>query len=125
MNWYKGYSPQQRYASLETIHKAIADGVIKDAYDCKCEICGQDKGVREWHADDYAPETLLQNIRVLCWKCHRNLHIYEIGPKHEKYEWAKRYFEKVREGVQYTPTYTRFYTKEMEDAGERPSYKQN
>lgn len=118
MRWYKGYSPEQRYENLERVKEAIENGILESPYNLKCEICGQDKGVREYHCYDYNHSVALQSLTCLCWKCHRNLHIVEIGPKHEKYEWAKRYFEKIKEGYRYSPKYTSYYTEEMEKQNE-------
>ena len=114
MNWYKGYSPEQRWANLERVKQAIRDGELESPYNLKCEICGQDKGVREYHCTDYNPAVAMDSLVCLCWKCHRNLHILEIGEKHEKYQWAKRYFEKIKEGYRYSPKYTEYYTEERE-----------
>lgn len=119
MDWYKGYSPQQRMENLKRVKEAIKDGILEDPYNMRCEICGQDKGVREYHCYDYNPEVSLRSLKCLCWKCHRNLHVLEKGESHEYYTWAKRYFEKVKMGKVYAPKYTKYYTKEMEEEREK------
>lgn len=117
MRDYKGYTHEQRMQNLYRVKNEIAEGRLENPLNMKCEICGMDKGIREYHCYDYNPEVALKSLRCLCYKCHRNLHIKEIGQSHKYYWWAIGYFNKIKKGFKYEPTYTSYYTKEMEDRG--------
>lgn len=113
---YRGYSHNERLAVQRIINKAIKDGTINSPLDLPCEICGQTRGIREWHSWDYKPETALQTIQCVCWRCHRNWHIFERGPENKGYDRAVEYFRQVkRNGKIFPPVYNKnFYTKEDE-----------
>ncbi len=117
MREYKGYTPEQRMQNLYRVKEAIKKGELENPLNLKCEICGQDKGIREWHCKDYNPEVAMKSLQCLCYKCHRNLHIKELGESHKYYWWAVGYFNKIKNGFKYTPTYSKYYTKEMEEKG--------
>ena len=114
MREYKGFTHEQRMANLRKVKKAIKDGIIEDPKDLKCEICGQEHGVKEYHCYNYDPKVAMQSMNVLCWKCHRNLHVLEIGETHKYYNYVVYYFKKVGEGEIFPPVYTKYYTKEDE-----------
>lgn len=115
MREYKGYSHDERMANLNMVKQAIADGLIEDAKDLKCNICGQEDGIKEYHCYNYNPLVSLKCMDVLCWKCHRNLHILEIGKSHKYYDYVLYYFKEVKKGKIFPPMYTKYYTKEMEE----------
>lgn len=115
MRDYKGFTAKERYANLEKVKKAIRDGLLESPYNLKCERCGQDKGVREYHCYDYTPEKSMESLTCLCWRCHRNLHTYEIGESHKYYNYAVYYFKEVDKGRIFPPVYTKYYTKEREE----------
>lgn len=123
MREYKGYSHNERMANLNKVKKAIKDNLIPDPKDCACEICGQTEGVREYHCYNYHPLVAMKCMMVLCWKCHRNLHILEIGETHERYGYVTYYFDEVNKGKVFPPMYTKYYTKEMEE--ERRKQREN
>lgn len=114
MKDYKGYSEKQRKHVQYLLNKAIRNGEMKNPCLLPCEICGQKKGIREWHSKDYAEDTWKDNLQCLCWRCHRMLHVFEQGPISKRYESARIYFQSVKNGMIFDPVYTTYYTEEME-----------
>ena len=106
MRNYKGYTEQDRRKNLAKVKTLIAQGKLENPNNLKCEICGQDKGIREYHCMDYNPAVALQSLKCLCYKCHRYLHVYELGESHKYYKNAKTYFERVKSGYIYKPVYS-------------------
>ena len=100
---YKGFTPEQRMANLKRVKEAIKLGLLNDPMQMKCEICGQDKGIREYHCYDYNYDVALDSLMCLCFRCHRYLHIYEIGASHKWYRYAIYYFNQVRKGKIFDP----------------------
>lgn len=115
MRDYKGFTDKERRANQYQVNKAIKNGELAHPCTLPCEMCGQDKGIREWHCEDYTPEVAMQSLHCLCWRCHRNHHIVEVGEEHKKYKSAKLYFDKVAEGMIFKPVYMKHYTREMEE----------
>lgn len=75
MQSYKGFSPSQRMKMNDVLKKEIAAGNLPDAMTQPCSICGQDRGIRHYHAEDYSnPEAHLKSIKVVCWRCHMMIH---------------------------------------------------
>lgn len=74
MNSYNGFTGAQREQGDKILKEAIAKGVIPDPMTIPCEICGQDKGIRHYHCEDYSPQNIISNARCLCWRCHMMLH---------------------------------------------------
>lgn len=74
MKSYNGFTPQQREASIPILKKAIAEGRIKDPMHDKCCICGQDKGIRHLHNEDYSPDKVVEDAHCVCWRCHMMIH---------------------------------------------------
>lgn len=103
MRDYKGYTPKQRLNNLEKVKTLINEGKLASPYTKKCEICGQDKGIREYHCTDYGDGTNPKNLKCLCFKCHRYLHVFELGETHKYYQNAKEYFDRVKNGYIYKP----------------------
>ena len=54
MREYKGFSEKER--------NAIQNGELVHPCTLPCEMCGQDKGIREWHCEDYTPEVAMQSL---------------------------------------------------------------
>jgi len=96
MNWYKGFSPQQRYKSLEKTKEAIAQGIIPKPH--TCNRCSQDKGIIHYHNADYSDP--VKYLEMLCWRCHMMLHSEYRHPKS-----VAKYFKEINEGNQYPPVY--------------------
>ena len=103
MRDYKGFTPRQRMSNLYKVKQLIQDGVLPSPYNLKCERCGQDKGIREYHCSDYSNGTAIENLHCLCYKCHRMLHVYELGETHKYYKNAKEYFDNIDKGLRYKP----------------------
>lgn len=115
MKSYKGFSGKHRMYIQKKINQAIKDNVLESPLDKKCEICGQVYGIREYHCYDYTESVALDSLQCLCWKCHRNLHAYEIGEQSRRYKHALDYFERIEnENVIFKPVYTKYFTQEME-----------
>lgn len=72
---YKGFSKEQRLKMHEIFKAEIAAGRVPPANTQPCSICGQDKGIRHYHAEDYTnPELHQKSVRVVCWRCHMMIH---------------------------------------------------
>ena len=105
--WYNGFSPEERDEGDKIIKKAIEEGRLPPLNKTKCCICGQDKGVREYHCEDYSPENILDDVVPLCKKCHMYLHRWP-----DKWEAYKEEVKKARK----EPFYSKYWTEE--DDGE-------
>lgn len=71
---YNGFNGDERENGDKIIKKAIKEGILKPPGECACVLCGQDKGIRHYHNEDYSPENVLSDTRVLCWRCHMMVH---------------------------------------------------
>lgn len=116
MNDYKKWTASQRNKSLSLTKRATAMGIIPKA--TKCRFCGQEKGIIHSHNMDYdvtleltpkiiagtATEEEIQKVMEVlvpvCWKCHIMIHKAEKHPLS-----AEKYFERVKNGEQFKPTY--------------------
>ena len=74
MKSYNGFTPEQRETGDKIIKEAVAKGIIPKANATPCVLCGQDKGIRHYHCEDYSPDKIVADTRVLCWRCHMMLH---------------------------------------------------
>lgn len=101
MNSYNGFSPEERRRGDRILKKAIKEGKIPDPMTQPCAMCGQTKGIRHYHCEDYSPENILQDATVLCWRCHMMLHTRFWHPK----SWHKYMTEVVFHHKQYPPVY--------------------
>lgn len=100
MKSYNGFTPEQRYKGLEIVKAAIANGELKPINKCVCAHCGQDKGIRQYHSENYTPENIVKQVVPLCWRCHMMLHSRFKHPKsYEKYK------EDIKNGVKFKPVY--------------------
>lgn len=100
MKSYNGFTPAQRMAGDKIIKAAIAEGRLLPLNDTKCSMCGQDKGIRHYHCEDYSPENILNDVKPLCWRCHMMLHSRFRHPKsYEKYK------AEIAAGKVYPPVY--------------------
>ncbi|WP_407422315.1 hypothetical protein [Methanobrevibacter sp.] len=100
---YNGFSPKER--EVEKIQQeAIEKGELKPLEETRCFICGQDKGIRVYHVENYFPEKVVGNSIPMCYKCHSRVHGVKITnpPKFRKY------LEEVRE-IPLPPTYNKNY----------------
>ena len=71
---YNGFTDKERRDGDKLIKKAIEEGVLPPLNKVSCKICGQDKGVREYHAEYYSPDRILDDVIPICWRCHRHIH---------------------------------------------------
>ena len=73
---YNGFTGEERDNDEidEIYEKAISDGKLKPLEETKCVICGQDKGIRVYHAENYFPEKIVDSSFPMCFKCHARVH---------------------------------------------------
>ena len=102
---YNGFSPEDRIKGDKIIKKAIDEGILPDLHTIPCALCGQDKGVREYHAEDYSPDKILDDVICVCKSCHIHIHSQWRGSK----GWNKRE-EEIKKGIKHKPTYTTSWT---------------
>lgn len=74
MKSYNGFTPAQREKGGEILKEAIRNGVLPDPKTCSCFLCGQDKGIRHYHNEDYSEENIINDAKVVCWRCHMMIH---------------------------------------------------
>ena len=116
MNGYKKWDGTQRQESLKLFNLAKKAGLIESPKECK--ICGQTKGILMTHNKNYdvtlsylpklldgkANEMEISQIHKalvpICWRCHMILHSYHRNPSA-----YKKYFQEVKDGIQYPPVY--------------------
>lgn len=98
---FNGFCPEQRELSHEIIADAIKNGELKPLKECECEICGQDKGLREYHVEDYSnPKIIVKTAHPVCWTCHQYIH----HQKDKNPEVYKRYVKEVKDNPR-SPVY--------------------
>ena len=100
MKSYNGFSPKERIEGDKIIKQAIKDGILENLNTATCSVCGQDKGIRHYHCEDYSPANILSDARCMCWRCHMILHSRFRYPNE-----AKKYFEEVKACKRYRPVY--------------------
>ena len=100
---YNGFTSKERECE-DILEKAIADGELKPLEDTKCVVCGQDKGIRVYHVENYFPEKIVDSAFAMCFKCHSRIH----GSKITNPEKFRQYLEEVRE-IPKPPTYNKNY----------------
>lgn len=116
MSSYKGWTGEQRKASLRLTNKAKQLGLLEEPK--KCKFCGQEKGILHTHNENYgvtlelvpkmiagtATEEEIQKVKdvlwPICWRCHMIWH-----SKHRAPQQVEKYFEEVRNGKQYPPVF--------------------
>ena len=102
MNSYNGFTAYQRQKGGKLIKKAIEAGVLEDPMKCSCVICGQDKGIRHYHNEDYSPEHIIEDAKVVCWRCHMMIHTRFKHPL----SFAKYMMDAALYKKQYPPIYS-------------------
>ena len=114
MNEYNGFSEKERLKGDRIIKKAIENGDLPPLNQTKCCICGQDKGIRQYHCEDYTPENILDDVVPICKRCHLRLH-KNIDDNPERW---KQYLEDVKNGLRLDPSYDNRYWTEEDDCEE-------
>lgn len=98
---YNEFTPYQREESKIIIKKAIEDGKLRPLKETECEICGQNRGLREYHVEDYStPESIVDSAHPVCWTCHQYIHRH----KDKNPEVYENYVEEVKENPR-SPVY--------------------
>lgn len=108
---YNGFNSEQRTLGDKIIKDAIKKGILPPLNETRCAICGQDKGVRHYHNEDYRPEKVIEDATPLCWRCHMHIHT-----KHKTTANWKKYEEEVFQGnKRYPPIYTKNWKDKEEE----------
>lgn len=74
MNSYNGFTPTQRMKALKWLREQQKLN-LRTARPNKCDTCGQEHGILEWHSEDYS-EPFGDHIGQygLCYICHMMIH---------------------------------------------------
>ena len=118
MQEYNGFSEKERLKGDRIIKKAIKEEKLLPMTQAKCGICGQDKGIIQYHCEDYTPENILDDISPLCWHCHQQLH----RNKNDNPEKWKQYLKDVKDGVLKPPVYNKRYWTIEKDSEKKFNY---
>lgn len=102
MRNYKQWSGEQRKASLVKTKEAILAGTIPHQSKLPCNRCGQDKGIRDYHNEDYSHPT--KYLEPLCYVCHMVHH-----SDHKDAAGCEAYWAWVKAGNRTKPLYSRSY----------------
>ena len=107
---YNGFKAKTRKKGQDLINEAIERGELDPLNKTKCCICGKDKGIREYHCEDYSEENIIKDAVPLCKHCHMYLHQNNNKHDHpEKWEQYKKEVRKNRKGPWYD---SRYWTEE-------------
>lgn len=90
---YNGFKGKTRDKGQKLINNAIEADILLPLNKTKCCICGQEKGIREYHCEDYSPENVVDNAVPICKHCHMYLHKH----KHQDPESWEQYKKDVKE----------------------------
>lgn len=77
MQWYNGFSPEERIAKSDALKAALRKGTVPLPRG-NCALCGEASDDLEYHSEDYAKEYRWTPpaMYVLCRHCHRQkIHI--------------------------------------------------
>ncbi len=105
---YNIFTGKEREDGDKIIKQAIEEGKLPPFNKTKCCICGQNKGIRQYHCEDYSPENILKDAVPICKRCHLRLH-KNIDKNPEKWE---KYLEDVKNGLILPPSYDPYWTVE-------------
>lgn len=117
---YKKWSKEEREKSYAMTKKAQELGWIKKP--CKCQFCGQDKGIIHLHNENYdvtldilgealqrkpkpriskeEKEAIDEVLWEVCWRCHMIHHSYYRNPQA-----CEEYWKEIEAGDQYPPVF--------------------
>lgn len=101
MKSYNGFTPEQRYQGDAILKDAISKGVIPAPNTRRCCLCGQAEGILHYHNEDYTPEHVVTDARVVCWRCHMMIHSRFRHPQ----SFAKYMIQVTMYGMQFPPVY--------------------
>lgn len=94
-NGFSGNVREQRHKELKAL---IKSGQVKDPMTMSCVKCGQDKGIRHYHTEDYSTAT--SGIECFCWTCHMVTHSKRRAPAA-----CDAYWKRISEGYVPAPVY--------------------
>ncbi|MFZ3327742.1 MAG: hypothetical protein WA231_18480 [Methylocella sp.] len=80
MNYYNGFSPQQRLRALKWLNAEFDAG--RRTRPATCDACGQTEGAIECHSEDYS-EPFGEHIGRygVCHRCHMMIHCRFKNPE--------------------------------------------
>ena len=106
MDWnpYNGFTGEERKKYSRFQKKAIDKGELEPEECTTCVLCGQDRGLRVYHVENYFPERIVENSIPMCITCHEKYH--KVRPKNP--EGFRQYLESVRE-IPSKPRYNKRY----------------
>lgn len=105
MKAYNGFTPEERERGNKIIKRAIKTKRLPPLNKTKCSICGQDKGVRHYHNEDYTPENIIKDATPLCWRCHMHIHAKNKNTDN----WKKYEREVIQGNKRYPPVYNKYW----------------
>lgn len=101
MKAYNTFSAEQRNAAQRWLNQQWASGALTKPF--KCDVCGQDEGIIDAHAEDYSTPFGEHTDRYhLCFICHMVLHCRATN----KRMWAE-YQDRVESGMRYSAFHKR------------------
>jgi hypothetical protein len=76
MQWYNGFSPEQRLLKARAMNLALATGELATPTG-PCELCGDPDVPVEFHDEDYSEPFRWEAPAAyrICRRCHRRLHL--------------------------------------------------
>lgn len=105
MREYNGFSPEERMNGDRIIKEAIKRGILPPLNETVCAICGQDKGVRHYHNEDYTPSKVVEDATPLCFRCHMHIHARNKNTAN----WKRYEMEVVQGNKRWKPVYTKWW----------------
>lgn len=106
---YKRWTDEQRNTSYYRSKQIIASGLFP-AKPSVCEICGQTKGILEWHNENY--DDPIKYLAGLCYRCHMAIHVEYRAP-----EAVDKYLDLIAQGFRFMPVYKRNFAIVRRDHG--------
>jgi len=105
MNFYNGFTPNQRLKALAWLKRQYAAGTRTPP--SSCDACGQTDGVIEPHDEDYSePYGDHTGSIGVCYRCHMMIHCRFKNP-----DGWKQYRAAVRRGLRFEALRTRAFWK--------------
>lgn len=105
MKTYNGFTPEERERGNQIIKRAIKTKRLPPLNKTKCSICGQDKGIRHYHNEDYNPKNIIKDATPLCWRCHMHIHAKNKNTDN----WKKYEREVIQGNKRYPPVYNKYW----------------
>jgi hypothetical protein len=95
----KYFDSKKRAESIPLQKKALAEGTLEPLDKMPCRMCGQTKGMKAYHCEDYNDP--VGDATCLCWRCHMMWHSRFRAPQAV----FKYVYEVTVLGKQYPPVH--------------------